>query len=525
MVEIVEVPKLIAAINPELYLATSSDPDKRKKEISEVKKNVNDKGIYYAAKKIKKTQCLRYSKKGSDDINFGLDPVDGIESKYQITYDSPTETLEPVYFWLLDLMSTTFGLDVEKLVDSFTSSPGSGHFSELGGKKSVMQQQVTQTMGNINTVLRSVLNLVYDLKEMRTRLKVYDDLESSESNTKEGAKQSLKQIWLDKVDMQKGNGSIHAMTQQMGFQTLRDAFLSVNTQDDVKKLDLNERVKRVVEARLYDFNSWIKESGKELRKRYEIEKNYLKSQVNSLKLYSKWVKPYLKAASELEQKDMGRNPNLVNSFNSIILQLTLFAKGGVSPEDLAGSGKLPSDLKNLRPKIKKDFYRCILVDFEFRGIPQKVQQQGYAFGGKIIINWRAYALTGEEINALNKAIDKSELGDVMSLIEGSTDESLSQIQDEIDFFLEDKESNKEKEKKEKAKSEGNNPFLALIGYYNKSEKPKKKEEKNSDDDKIVISSDNGSEKIMRVGTAFEADDTNLTLYDIYKKAHGMESFT
>ena len=44
------------------------------------------------------------------------------ESIHKLVYDSPTETLEPIYFYLLDLMSD-FGLKPEKLIDNFTSSP------------------------------------------------------------------------------------------------------------------------------------------------------------------------------------------------------------------------------------------------------------------------------------------------------------------------------------------------------------------------------------------------------------------
>lgn len=525
MVEIVSVPQLIAAINPELYMTTSIAKEERKKEIAKVKKDVAENGIYATAKKIKKTQCIRYGKKDSGDVNFNLDPVDGIESKYEITYDSPTETLEPVYFWLIDLMNNNFGLGVEKIIDSFSSSPGSGHFSELGQKKSVMQQQVIQSMGQINTVLRSVMNLVYDLKEMRARLQIYKSLKSEKEEEKGAAKLSLKQIWIDKVDMQKGNSSIAGMSRQLGFQSLFDAFYIVNDEKDADKLDLNDRVKRLVKQKIYDFNVWIEQSEKELTKRYELEKNYLRSQVNSLKLYSKWVKPYLKAAAALEQKEQGRNPDLVSSFNTILLQLTLFGKSEVSAKDLANSQKMTTDLKNISPKIKRKFFKCVLVDFEFRGIPQKVQQ-GYVFGGKVTITWRAYVLTNEEIEALNKALDKSDLGDVMSLIEGSAGESLSQIQKEIDFFLDDKEIEKEEKEKKNGKNEGeSNPFLALIGYYNKPEKSKEKKKTEDKGDIISIQSDNWSEKLMRVGVAFEADDTTLTLYDIYKKAHGMVSFT
>ena len=58
-------------------------------------------------------------------------------NEYKLIYDSSSETLEPLYFWILDYMMKNFK-SIEKLVDNFASSPGSGHFSELQGKASQM---------------------------------------------------------------------------------------------------------------------------------------------------------------------------------------------------------------------------------------------------------------------------------------------------------------------------------------------------------------------------------------------------
>src|SRR3989344_9520501 len=109
---------------------------------------------------------------------------------------------------------------------------------------------------------------------------------------------------MDKVDMARGNSSIKAMALgQAGFQTLINAFLMVSSPKDVDSLDLNDMVKRILKPRIQEFNIWVDQSEKELRKRYEIEKTYLRSQVSSLKLYSRWVKPYLRAAEQLKMED------------------------------------------------------------------------------------------------------------------------------------------------------------------------------------------------------------------------------
>ena len=444
-------------------------------------------------------------------------------TSHNLGYDSAVETLEPVYFFILDLMND-MGLASEKVIDNFSSSPGSGHFAELGQRATIMQNQATKVLGDINVVLRSVLNIIYDLKEFRTRLQSYDDLKSKD---KEGAILSLKQIWMDKVDIQKGNSSIKAMALgQSGFATLIDAFLASKDEKDAQGMDLNDRVKRILIPRIHEFNIWISQSEQELRKRYELEKSYLRSQVNSLKLYSRWAKPYLKAAYDLESKDRSREPALVKTFNTIILELVLVGKRAINVKDAAMEGILPREFAKdeFTRKLRK-YYSCVVVELTFRGIPQRVSQQAhFTFGGKAEVNFKAYALNEDEIKQLDKELDKSDLDDVLKLINGATDDSLDQLQDEINFFLEDK---KKEEKKEEKKRDGSNPFLALFGFYEeRGEKKAPVKTKEDGSGEKPLRPDNWIEKTHLRPLAEEgAKDTAMGLFDIYKKSHGMASYT
>jgi hypothetical protein len=447
----------------------------------------------------------------------------GPEAEHRLVYESSTETLEPVYFFILDLLED-FGLKPEKLVDNFSSSPGSGHFAEIGQRASIMQQQGTKILGDVNVVLRSVLNIIYDLKEFNIRLQSYDDLRSKDQNTVQAARLSLKQLWMDKVDYPtKQNSSIKAMALgQAGYQTLIDAFLAIDDIKKVKDFDLNDRVKRIVTSRISEFNSWIVQSEKELRKRYQLEKTYLRSQVNSLKLYSRWAKPYLRAASQLQSKERERDPNLVNIFNTLILELTLLGKSPINIKEAALEGELPSDFvkESFVKSLKRKYYTCILVDFKFRGIPQRVAQQShFAFGGKAEVIFRGYTLNEDEIAKLNQELEKSDLSDILGLVEGATEDSLGQMQEEINFFLEDKDVYGDKGKSQ----DSSNPFLALIGIYDKNNKPKPKEEKPKKD--IVVKKDDWvEENHLRRLTAERAGEIAFKLFEVYKKAHGMPAY-
>ena len=188
------------------------------------------------------------------------------EAEHVIGYDSSSEGLEPIYFFITDLMND-FGLKTEKFIDNFTSSPGSGHFGELGQRATIMQQQGAKILADINAVLRSVLNLIYDLKDFKTRLQQYNGVKSKDKLIHDAAVLSLKQIWMDKVDMQKGQGSINAMSSgNLQFVTLRDAFMIANSVSDIKKMDLNDRVKNILKRKLEEYNRWHSNSEIEIRK-------------------------------------------------------------------------------------------------------------------------------------------------------------------------------------------------------------------------------------------------------------------
>ncbi len=460
-------------------------------------------------------------------------PADEVKPKpleqHTIVYDSSSETLEPIYFFILDLMND-MRLAPEKITDNFTSSPGSGHFSELGQRATVMQQQATKILGDINNVVRSILNLIYDLKEFKIRLESYNDVKSSNREKSEAAMLSLKQIWMDRVDINKGNSSIKGMAVSgggMGYQTLIDAFLF--TKDESlkgpggKEIDLNDQIKRIVKQRIYEFNLWVVESEKELRKRYELERKYLKSQVNSVKLYSRWAKPYMRAAQQLEMKENSRNPSLVTTFNTILLELTLLGKSKVDIKGSVEDMKLPRDFIKLQKKgsIKRDYFSCVVVEFNFRGIPQKTSayQQHYVFGGRTDIVFTGYSLNSDELKKVNEELAKSDIGDALKLIEGATG-GIEDLQGDIDMFL--KEEDKAEKKAEKVR-DTYNPFSALFGMYNK--KGEGKSGGKPEPPKTTKPEDFLEKTYLRPIADAAAKELSFNLFDIYKKAHGMQSFT
>jgi len=506
----VDIHNLIAAINPDLYCEASMR--------SKVKAIIKEKG-YLAAAEIAKSKEFIFMDidKLVEKDEKELFKAVGLKSpmeKHAVTYDASAggmELLEQIYFKILDDTSKQFKT-VDKVIDSFVASPGSSYFSEMGMKATRLQEEAMKILGTANQLVRSVLNLIYDLKEFELRLKTYNQLSTGSDVEKEAAKLSLKQIWLDTVDIKKGNTSIKAMALgQADFVTLLDAFMKANTLEEADKLDLNERVKRILKQRINEFLDWIKASEKELRKRYEIERNYLRSQVNSLSLYARWAKPYLRAAKALEQR-ASPTAALVTAFNTVLFELSLLGADEYKVEDRAKEGVLPMFFIK---QIKRKYNSVIVIEIKFRSTPQQVGQH-QRFRGKMEAVFTSYALNEDEIKVLKEELMKDDFEDIMGAIQGSTLD-LETMREDIDHFL----AETKEEKKEEKKPEEVNPFAALFSFLKLRKKEEKAEEKKEAPLPIPLKPDSSSEKVVRSKAAIDGRKKCKKVFDVFKKSYNM----
>ena len=429
--------------------------------------------------------------------------------EYRLIYDSLNEGLEPIYYWLLDYMSDSspggLGLEVRKGDEWMNVSASSGYFGEIGQRATLMQQKAMEYLGAVNAVIKSILNLIYDLREFKIRIESYDDANSEEDNKKDMAIKSLKGIWMDQVDARKGRASINLLTQDLQFVTLRDAFFYINNKEEVDRLDLNDRVKNILKRKLEEYNRWHSNSEIEIRKRYEIERAYLKSQVGTLQLYSNWIKPYLLAAQKLKIQKMDAksltNPSVVNAFSNMEMEIKLYGKKEVKPENVHDS------LRDIQ--LDKKYYAIVEVTTNFRSVPSALSGPGgrqYVHGGRTTVIIRGFVLDDTELNAL----ESHELYEDLDLIENYVNISMSQLKKEVDEFL--NPSPKEERKPEKPKFE--NPFSGVLKGFKEIlqplgiQMPKKKVSS-------VIYND--------VENTARETSKNLSfrIYNIYKKTHGM----
>src|SRR3989344_6534048 len=167
----VGIHNLIAAINPDIYC----NPDKR----SKVKSLVKEKGYLAAAEEAEPVKAAYIDiDEAMREIPFDKPGKKNPIEQHELSYDY-AGSLEPIYFWILDYIDHEFD-KTEKLTDNFISSAGSSHFVEMQGRATKMQEEAMKIFGLANTVLKSILNIIYDLKEFKLRLEIYDDLHSNE---------------------------------------------------------------------------------------------------------------------------------------------------------------------------------------------------------------------------------------------------------------------------------------------------------------------------------------------------------
>lgn len=314
---------------------------------------------------------------------------------------------------------------------------------------------------------------------------------------------------MDQVDARKGRGSINLLVQDLQFVTLRDAFFYVKNIDDIEKLDLNERVKNILRRKISEFNAWLDYSEKEIRKRYELERIYLKSQVGTIKLYANWLKPYLIAAQKLKMRSTTpkglMNPNLINSFSNMEIEIKLYGKKEIKPEEIHESFR--------EIELDKKYYALIEITMKFRSIPSALSGQGgrqYVHAGRTDITFNSFGIDQVDL----EAIESIELYEDLELIDDYVGTSLAKLQEEIEKYL--KEPVKEFEVRKKPKKIPiENPFRGLFAGFVEIYNPIKgmilKKRKGPSVAYIEL------EKV----TKEKAKNIAFKIYNTYKDTHGM----
>ena len=436
-------------------------------------------------------------------------------SEYSITYDAFSEGLEPVYYWFLEFLE---GLKYKpkKTVDIFAASEGGGWYSEMGMRRTALEKRASELIGTINMVIKSIINLLWDLKEFDMRLGWYEQYKSKDKSKKEEADLALKAVYLTEVDVKKGRAALNSLaTADLNFITIRDAFMVAKKPEDVDGMDLNDRVKRVLKPRVGDYLKWVELSDKELNERYKIEKAYLKSQINSMKLYTAWAKPYLIATNKLLPPDKtggleGLDADLVTSFDVAKVYLEIFA---TKEEELMQTQKTPS--WPIKVPDEEKWFRCIEINLNHRTSPSgSATDRGHLIHrGRVIMTFKSYIMQKKHLEMR----DNKNENELLKLVTGLTDETLTAMDEDLKKYIDTKP---DKDKKDEKKKEFKLPIIETAKEMAKPFKetaegikqlfPVKKPKAKSWELKRL--EEEASKKVKK--------DVH-TVYEQYKKQHGM----
>ncbi len=398
-------------------------------------------------------------------INTTPYPASGLHLR--LVYESPNNSLETPYFWILEHMRQDRGFfDIIKITDVYAASEASAFWGNQQQRISAQQNQAQGFLANIGKFVKEIFQMVRELRIIDERLDAYeawshkeDDGSTSHSAS---ADVTLKSLFTDQVEGgTKNPQSVFGLAQTVGFTILPDLFFNTrvySTKDLEKKvetLDYNTSVKNVLRRKLYQFLVWRERTHKELLNRKEFNIRYLRQHWTIIKMYMSWVKPYLRNVQRLQMRsDLDNDPDMVSSFDQNITEVEFLAK---------------------RPK-KGGYYPVVIVNFTFRTRPdmtiRREYQQGPAHMGRMDMNVRAYAWNDDEIAAYQKMKQHEEI-ELLGVLDKSLPEVMRALEDEFEKYVLDQEKtvperDSEKEKKEKREraranlKETAEPFVALV---------------------------------------------------------------
>lgn len=354
------------------------------------------------------------------------------ENRYYVIYESPHESIEPIYFFCYNLLKGGGYPKVYKITDIFTASEHSSFWGAATARLGLAADKVSQYMATIGQFIRKDLfQLVRDIRWIDERLEFHEDARKGI----ESAEITLKGIWSDMVDGvvqgQRVGANIFQLASQLQFTSLPNWFFAIHPQtveqidemvNDPKKVDTTRVVKDLLRRKLTQYLVWKEANYKELKQRRNFELKYLRQNYNVIKMYLTWLKPYLKHIERLgADVTQLSSAELISAFESSMIEIEILAV------------KIPEG--------NSKYFDCLLETFQYRTKPSMSFTQetpGYHRGpmhmGEAKISWRAYAWTQEQIDNFIRMKEKEDI-ELLKTIDSSIKATLDAIGDDLEEYL------------------------------------------------------------------------------------------
>tara|TARA_Y100000310_G_C20664959_1_gene806976 strand:- start:902 stop:2329 length:1428 start_codon:yes stop_codon:yes gene_type:complete len=446
----------------------------------------------------------------------------GGAARYRLMMDSPQAGVESKYFSILRILTDDepYGRGIKenaghvvKTKDIYSAGETSSYWGSVEQKRGAQIDKFQQIMQNVGSMVKTMFQLLRELRIMEERIKFYEDSDKGDKN----AEVHLKSVWSDVVEGgAQSPTSVMGLTSQVGFAALADLFFSIHPKTDkdvekeVKKLKetygINKKVREVLGRKLKQYLVWREKTYKELSVGQKFKLGYLRQHYSVIRLYLSWLRPYLRNIQRLQMKTEGvaTDKDLVAAFETSKLELEFLA---IRDEYFKGTE---------RGKIKtkfKDFFPVVRVRINFVVIPQMAYQdegqRGAMHMGQSEILIDGAVLSKKELENYQKNLNEDDM-DLLTVI----DSSIEALREELSYYLEKAggafDIHKEpEEKKEKPKGGIFEPFIALGDFFKEIAGVEfKKKQK-------------GSSSSEKDAAEFLAKLDSYLAYYIFKKQNGM----
>lgn len=354
--------------------------------------------------------------------------------RHRLVHEAFNMSLEELYFWTLNHMRQDVGFhQVIKVTDTFSASENSAFFGQSAQRLSIQEDRASSFMRGISELVKTLFQIVRELRIIDERLDVYKDWRKSKS-----ADSTLKGFFSDFAENKGGQmqpGSIYHLANQVGYAVLPDLFFNtiIYDKDDidkvVDKLDFNPNVKSVLKRKLYQFVIWVDKTEKELVARKKFQIKYLRQHYLTIKMYMSWVKPYLKHIRRLtmseEQLD---SAFLISSFETSATEVEIISYQEQKP------GKVC-------PVVLMTYY------FTTRPVLQYNQEynRGPVHIGRGIWTIRSYGWTMDQIK-MYVAMKDREDRELLGLVDDQLKAAMEMLGEDLDKYLKEAEGELEAEK-------------------------------------------------------------------------------
>lgn len=409
----VSIHQIIAAICPDVFC----DPSTRR-EVKRILRGGTEAGDPCAW--LKAAQAAKPREPAGTDLErlqetspFDLPGLRDPVEKHTLVYDAPGDSLERIYFVLLDLLERRLGWQVAKLVDLVNATPGSALLQQWGQRSSRALDETLKLFHTAQEHTQRLLATPEALERLREQIGVVDDSRSKDPARRRTATEVLKREWLA---------------------------LDWNPDSDSEQPDTSDDSA---------FRAWAEQRRRELGTRSSSLTSEARAHLQTLRLYAQLLQPILGNDPDPARRSAG-NAGLLSAFNTANVRVVLMAQKPDFRAEEVAAGKLPKWLgkARYRPSVP-----TLLAEIVFRAIPEQARTGGFVYRGRAEITLTSYALRQDELEPLQLVLEQTGIQRLLKQL-GSREADMQKIFS----FLE--ESRREPPEQVPAKSDVG-PFQAL----------------------------------------------------------------